>query len=337
MAFVAYRPETFARKLAWAATLFVSLALVPGEANAAERRAAPMDVAASARGFTINEMLARRDTGRPNAAGQVAPSGKPETTIEALREVMPGVRSTGAGPEPFGLYALRAPDGQLWTKWRAMEKDLAEETRAIEACIADPKNCPDGAKRYLLIVEETRKRDGRARLETANRLLNRAIRYTADDRQHGVPDRWTAPLASLAAERGDCEDYAIAKYMVLRATGVAERDMQLVLVRDTQARVDHAVLAVRFDGRWIILDNRRSITIETADLQHYMPLFALDREGVKLFAAQVAANTAARDAAPAKEWGGEDDAGFSAWQLRGSDYAAWTLRGTDAEPAAKTE
>lgn len=343
MAFVAYWPETSARKLAWAATLVVALGFAPGEANAAERRAAPMDVAASARGFTINEMLARRDTGRPNAANKVVAAGRNETAIDALRDTPPLNRAVG--PEPFGLYALRAPDGQLWTKWRAMEKDLAEEAKAVGACVSDPKSCADGAKRYLLIVEETKKRDGRARLETANRLLNRAIRYTADDTQHGVPDRWTAPLASLAAERGDCEDFAIAKYAVLRAAGIKESDMRLVLVRDTAVRVDHAVLAVRFEGRWIVLDNRRSITVETADLDHYMPLFALDREGVKLFAAHAPARGAQQAAAP-DVWGGEEAGAFSAWTLRGSDFAAWELRGSepfdwslathDLEPAAET-
>jgi predicted transglutaminase-like cysteine proteinase len=62
--------------------------------------------------------------------------------------------------------------------------------------------------------------------------------------------------------------------------------MRLVLVHDTQINIDHAVLAVHHDGEWLVLDNRRSFVTEPDDeLKHYTPLFALDQDGVKLFAA----------------------------------------------------
>ena len=47
----------------------------------------------------------------------------------------------------------------------------------------------------------------------------------------------------LRPRRGDCEDYAIAKYVALREAGVARENLQLVLVRDRAVRQDHAVLA----------------------------------------------------------------------------------------------
>jgi predicted transglutaminase-like cysteine proteinase len=154
--------------------------------------------------------------------------------------------------------------------------------------------------------------------------MNGAIRYVSDAQQHGIPDRWTAPLASLAAGLGDCEDFAIAKYVALRDAGVCETDMRLVLVRDNSIRIDHAVLAVRLDGRWLVLDNRKSFVVEPGELTHYAPLFSLDHDGVKLFAA------------PLASWG--DGGGeFTDWTLRGSDggeFADWSLRRSDAEPAA---
>jgi hypothetical protein len=48
------------------------------------------------------------------------------------------------------------------------------------------------------------------------------------------------------------------------------------------------VLTARLDGRWYVLDNRRSGFYAEGDLPHYLPLFALDRDGVKLFAAPFA-------------------------------------------------
>ena len=41
--------------------------------------------------------------------------------------------------------------------------------------------------------------------------------------QWGVPDRWSPPLETLATGRGDCEDYAIAKYVALTAAGIPHR------------------------------------------------------------------------------------------------------------------
>jgi predicted transglutaminase-like cysteine proteinase len=327
--------RTLARSMqpapAWLCTSAAALALAFAIAGAGEAKA-QAKAPATARVFTINELLAKHDAGRPDAAGKIAAVRRDAGT---LNDATPPVRGS-TGPEPFGLYAFRAPDGQLWTKWRALEAELANEMKRVEECRADMKNCTGEARRFVLIADEAKSRAGRARLEVANRLLNGAIRYVSDAQQHGTPDRWTPPLAALAAEQGDCEDYAIAKFAALREAGIPEADMRLVLVRDTKIRIDHAVLAVRFEGEWLVLDNRRAFVTDTMELKHYMPLFALDRDGVKLFAA------------PYANWG-EPAGEFAGWTLRGStgevaetqtpadpalEFGAWLLRGTNAEPAA---
>lgn len=328
MAFVTTVARTVPPAPVWICTSALALALAFAVAGAGEARA-QQKPPATARVFTINELLAKHDAGRPDAAGKVAAVRRDGSANDAT----PSLRGT-PGPEPFGLYAFRAPEGQLWTKWRALETELAAELKQIEACRADAKNCSAEAKRFVLIADEAKARAGKARLEVANRLMNGAIRYVSDAQQHGAPDRWTAPLATLAAEQGDCEDFAIAKYAALRDAGVAEEDMRLVLVRDTKIRIDHAVLAVRHEDEWLVLDNRRPFVTDTMELAHYMPLFTLDREGVKLFAA------------PYASWG-EAAGEFAGWTLRGTggevaaiapdiplEFGAWSLRGADAEPAA---
>jgi len=77
------------------------------------------------------------------------------------------------------------------------------------------------------------------------------------------------PLATFATAKGDCEDYAIAKYVALREAGFPQDDLQLVLVRDRAVRQDHAVLAAHLDDRWLILDNRRSDLIEDSDASSF--------------------------------------------------------------------
>ena len=89
-----------------------------------------------------------------------------------------------------------------------------------------------------------------------NRAINLAIIPTSDVVQWGVVDRWSAPLETFTTRRGDCEDYAIAKYVALRAAGVAPQDIKLVVVHNIDISENHAVVAVRLDGAWVILDNR---------------------------------------------------------------------------------
>ena len=114
-------------------------------------------------------------------------------------------------------------------------------------------------------------REGRARLGEINRAINLAIRPMSDLAQHGQIDVWTSPLATLARGGGDCEDYAIAKFVALRRAGLAPDDLRIVVLRDTIHGEDHAVAAARLDGRWLTLDNRRMAMVEDADVRNFRP------------------------------------------------------------------
>lgn len=91
-------------------------------------------------------------------------------------------------------------------------------------------------------------------LGAVNRWVNREIRYRDDRKQFGTSDYWADAATTLRSRRGDCEDYAILKLQLLAAAGVAREDMMLTLARDTIQRSDHAVLLVRQDGEWVMLD-----------------------------------------------------------------------------------
>ena len=69
-----------------------------------------------------------------------------------------------------------------------------------------------------------------------DRSVNASIRYISDMAQHGVPGLWSGALATFSRGQGDCEDYAIAKYVILRAAGVPAEDLRIMLVRDLIAR-----------------------------------------------------------------------------------------------------
>ena len=184
-------------------------------------------------------------------------------------------------PEPFSASTEAAGYGDIWLKWRSVRQQIAAGERIVAACREDLQHCRSaGALRFIAMTEEAKAKSGLALVGTVNRAVNLALRPMSDLAQYGVEDFWAAPLDSLARAAGDCEDYAIAKYAILRATGLAEGDLRLVVVHDRRIDQDHAVLAVRFAGEWRILDNRRMLMLRDRQLADYEPLFILD-DGVK--------------------------------------------------------
>jgi transglutaminase-like putative cysteine protease len=61
----------------------------------------------------------------------------------------------------------------------------------------------------------------------------------------GVEDHWSSPLETLQTHRGDCEDYAIVKYVALRQAGLPTADVKIVILRNQFPNEYHAVAAAR--------------------------------------------------------------------------------------------
>ena len=183
--------------------------------------------------------------------------------------------------EPFGLSASRISGGGLWEKWLGVERKLDDERVQLALCDGDRANCVSpAALRFLAIVDSARTREGRARLGEINRAINLAIKPMSDMAQHGQIDVWSSPLDTFGTGAGDCEDYAIAKFVALRMAGVSPDDVRIVVIHDTVRGEDHAVAMARLEDRWLALDNRRMAMVEDADMRNSRPLFVIDDRGV---------------------------------------------------------
>ncbi|HEY0568952.1 MAG TPA: transglutaminase-like cysteine peptidase [Xanthobacteraceae bacterium] len=278
--------------------------------------------------FSINAVLAKLDRQRgrgPDAIrlASLTPANVATDAPTFTKEAPP------IGKEPFGLFTFRAPDGMLWRKWRGIESDMAREQSVMERCRGDAEGCPSHAAQFLRLINAVKAKSGRAMLDEANRAVNMAIRYVSDYAQHGEADRWSAPLATFATAKGDCEDYAIAKYVALREAGFPHEQLRLVLVRDRSVRQDHAVLAARLDDHWLILDNRHSQLIDDQDASNFTPLFAINHDGVHLFAAPYARRALPDDQSAAKP-AASGDAGLVEWT--GSEPSAAGFTGSAGLP-----
>ena len=183
--------------------------------------------------------------------------------------------------EPFGLFVSKVSAGALREKWLGVERKLDDERVQLALCDGDRERCVSPAALQLLaIVDNARARDGRARLGEINRAINLAIRPMSDLAQYGQVDVWSSPLVTFATGAGDCEDYAIAKFVALRLAGVSPDDLRIVVMRDTIHGEDHAVAVARLDDHWLTLDNRRMAMVEDAYVRNYRPLYVIDQYGV---------------------------------------------------------
>lgn len=269
--------------------------------------------------FTINGVLAKLDAAKRGNDPSAASSNDVELaslTPTGIVTDTPSVQIAPVnGPEPFGLFAFRAPEGALWRKWRGLEADMAKDTESLHRCQNDASTCSPAAAQFARLVASAKAKSGRAQLEDINQNVNLAIRYVSDSMQYGVADRWSSALSSFATGQGDCEDYAIAKYAALSEAGFAAEDLRLVLVRDRAVREDHAVLAVHHEGKWLIMDNRSALLREDSQISSFTPLFAINYRGVQLFATPYAKRDVldgetdalpAADALGATEWTGAE-------------------------------
>jgi len=218
-------------------------------------------------------------------AGETASSGE-AVSATADKKLFPDGNQRSATParpdEPFQQISYVAPEGILWTKWRPIAKAIDAELETNSLCRAQPDKCPAGAAtKFNDIVNYALKYDGHTRLGMVNRTVNLSIKYTSDRQQYGVDDYWATPFQTLESGKGDCEDYAITKHAVLRATGWNSSELRIVVLYDSLLRDYHAVSAVRDHDAWWILDNRTMAILEDVKLGHYRPLFVLDDASVR--------------------------------------------------------
>lgn len=115
-----------------------------------------------------------------------------------------------------------------------------------------------------------------AQIREINDYMNRAP-YVTDPVNWGKKDFWATP-GEFMAKFGDCEDYAIAKYMSLRYLGYKEQDLRVVAVKDLNLKIGHAILVVYFKGKPYVLDNQVKQVLPTTKIKHYLPVFSINRK-----------------------------------------------------------
>lgn len=117
-----------------------------------------------------------------------------------------------------------------------------------------------------------------------NDFFNRRILFVDDVQAWGKDDYWATPLETMGRGRGDCEDFAIAKYVSLRSMGIPLDKLRLTYVRANTGGISqaHMVLAYYASSRAepLILDNLVSDIRPASRRNDLYPVFSFNSEGL---------------------------------------------------------
>src|SRR6266404_5881235 len=117
----------------------------------------------------------------------------------------------------------------------------------------------------------------REEVERVNAAFNRHP-YVSSFQNWGEVSHWETPFEFLH-KNGQCLDYAIAKFMMLRALGVPNENLRLVVLHDTVRSLEHAVAVVSIGGDALMLDNQMSLVLPVSQVHPYRPYYSTNETG----------------------------------------------------------
>ena len=176
-------------------------------------------------------------------------------------------KSVNYYPALFGSAEKASSDISAFTKWKDMfakfERDVAHGRGG--PALAKWKNDIAGLKGLPLETLTVK----------VNTLINKT-KYITDNKNWGQSDYWATPV-EFFTRGGDCEDFAIAKYVSLRALGVPESRMRIAIVQDTIKNIPHAILVVYTNSGAVVLDNQSRSVKNVNSIKNYKPIFSINR------------------------------------------------------------
>ena len=174
----------------------------------------------------------------------------------------------------FGSLEFRTGTIEAIPQWTAVLSRIEGQRSAYAAC--DRGDCAQpGIRRWRQQVADLASADPRRQLEVINRFANQAMPYLEDIQNYGRSDYWASPLEFLDRS-GDCEDYAILKFVSLLELGFSNDQMRIVVVEDVLRRLPHAVLSVQIGDDVYILDSVFDVVLPHQRVTQYAPQYSVN-------------------------------------------------------------
>ena len=180
-------------------------------------------------------------------------------------------------PRVFGHPELRSSDLSLFPKWQRMRASYTtrELPQSEQSCLPAPgERCL--LQQWRQFLGSIASIDRTAQIREVNQRMNLAP-YIEDINNWGVSDYWATP-GEFFNVSGDCEDYSIAKFKSLRLLGFPNDQLRVVVLRDTNLNLIHAVLIVLDGNDWLVLDNQIQSVMPSTAVYHYYPYYSINEE-----------------------------------------------------------
>ena len=182
-----------------------------------------------------------------------------------------GYQAFSAGAKDFSVYLEKH-----WTRVLQVEQD--------SPCLQRTTSClpPADALQWRYLASKAPAMDEMELLRAVTAFFNK-FPSASDMENYGVQDRWPTLAEFFNLRSGDCKAYTLSKYFALRALGLQDDKIRIVLVHLHQRKANHAVLAVSTARGVFILDNNMRpldlILPQEKFNSQFIPLFMLNENG----------------------------------------------------------
>ena len=187
-----------------------------------------------------------------------------------------GVTTTAAYVPLFESREIKSTSLGAFKQWLSVMDRYSRERKLENGpCTdADPPICH--LVEWKAFLSGLKGKSRMDQLQEVNRYMN-AHPYILDMVNWGVQDYWETPKEFLD-RNGDCEDYAIAKFYSMRALGMDNTNLRIVVLQDMNLQIPHAILVAYVDGKAFALDNQIPEVVSTEIIHHYRPFYSINEE-----------------------------------------------------------
>lgn len=182
----------------------------------------------------------------------------------------------------FGMIEIKAKSIAAIPKWVNVLARIEREQGRYQACFRDINACTsDDMRKWSAFVAEQQGKPASEQMDETHRFLNRWD-YITDMELWGKSDYWETPR-EFVENSGDCEDYAIVKYVTLKALGWPASKLRVAVVQDTIRDIPHAVLITELNNTFWVLDNLSLRPLPDRQVMQYRPYYAVNESNRWVF------------------------------------------------------
>lgn len=139
----------------------------------------------------------------------------------------------------------------------------------------------------LEMMNSSKDLDEMGKLEKVNDFFNQTP-YESDKKTWGMSDYWATRLEFIGKDKGDCEDFVIAKYFTLKELGVPTSKLFMTYAKSLRYKTSHLVLTYYETPKSVplVLDNYNYKILPASVRDDLVPIYSFS--GDDLFSAKQA-------------------------------------------------